>query len=107
MVVAEIDRDYLWQRSDADPSRVGRKFEMTVAASYQLTQTGYTKVRWRTKDDDGDICYGGWLLNDSEGEVQQEILRYCQADVGATIIEIKVINAERGTGIMEWVQEIG
>lgn len=104
MVVAEIDKDYLQLNMGPEFERIGRKFDM-ITAEALIGEA--PKVRWRTKTDDGDLCYGGWLLNDSESEVQQEVLRYCEHDVGATIIEIKVINAERGTGVTEWVQEIG
>lgn len=115
MIVAEIDKDYLDVTKDLGPeyNRVGHKFEMLgKVPAYREGKTvkvdvdvsNWPKVRWRTKDDDDDLCYGGWLLNDSEGEVQLEVLRYCMADVGATIIEIKGCDKALNVG---WVQEIG
>lgn len=105
MVVAAIDRDYVTvsvnkvlDGSEPLRTRVGRKFEM-ITAEALIGEA--PKVRWRTKTDDGDLCYGGWLLNDSEGEVQLEVLRYCEHDVGATIIEVWDIPT--GT----WATEIG
>lgn len=99
MIVAEIDKDYINSKWDDLPNRVGKKFEMLHDGWY------WPKVRFRCKDDDGDIYYGGWLLNDSKCEVQLEVLRWCQNDAGCTTIEVAIM---RGTSTdYEWVQEIG
>lgn len=108
MVVAEIDKDYFGNYLGPEYNRIGHKFEMLdrVPAyregrtiKVDLDTSDWSKVRWRTKDDDGVLMYGGWLLNDSECEVQLEVLRYCEHDVGATVIEIHTDG--------KWVQEIG
>lgn len=105
MVVAEIDKDYFGADYDGSFSKKGHKFETSNTWSIPLLTP---RVRWRTKDDDGELCYGGWLLNDSEGDVQLEVLRYCMADVGATIIEIREIDPGSDPEAKpKWVQEIG
>lgn len=58
-------------------------------------------VRWRVKDSDDNIYYGGWLINDGECIVQQAILKWAERDVGATTIEVRDVDTN------EWKAEIG
>jgi hypothetical protein len=98
MIIARIDRDYITEPSDELPSRVGIKWtdEQWPNKEYHYE---FNKTRWRTKDDDGEIYYGGWLLNDGECIAQQIVLAWTQRDAGCTTIEVKIDG--------EWKQEIG
>lgn len=107
MIVAEIDRDYITKELEM-PTRVGKKFDMLDSFTATLLPHLPPKVRWRCKDDDGEIYYGGWLLNDSGGEVQIEVLRYCMHDAGCTTIEVKYQPTETDpVPEARWIQEIG
>ena len=55
---------------------------------------------FRTKDDDGVIYYGGWLLNNDHAYVQYIVLRWTERDAGCTTIEVKLSDGK-------WHQEIG
>lgn len=104
VTVIKIDHDYLWRKGDELPSRVGAEWEAIPGFDYDNTWTLHPiadgeKVRFRVKDDDGEIYYGGWLLNDNECINQQVILKWCEHDAGATDIEVKVND--------EWITEIG
>lgn len=96
MIVAEIDRDYTnsTEPGDTVPSRVGQTWAIGDEYAAELfgddSPSRTSKVRFRCKDDDGEVYYGGWLLNDSEGEVQLTVPNWCMFDAGCTIIEIKV-----------------
>lgn len=112
MIVAQIDRDYINREPGNPYNRVGKEFDLdTLHTVKELGMTSLMpKTRFRCKDDDGEVYYGGWLLNDSEGEVQLEVLRWCQADAGCTTIEVK-LPAKLHDGQLcyteEWKQEIG
>ena len=88
-IVAAIDRDYIAEPDEK--SRVGITFDSDYVDG--------PKVRFRCKDDDGEIYYGGWLINDSQGENQCIVLNWTMRDAGCTTIEVKIDD--------EWVQEIG
>ena len=90
MIYAKVDRDYIAE--DDDVSRVG------IEWSSDLFPVGDT-VRFRVKDDDGEVYYGGWLINDPYGNVQYNVLKWAEHDAGATTIEVKLNG--------KWVQEIG
>lgn len=57
------------------------------------------KVKFRTKDDDGEVYYEGWLHDDDDCANQEAALKFAETDVGCTTIEVY----REG----EWVQEIG
>lgn len=59
------------------------------------------KTTFKLYDDDGELYYEGWLLNDDECLVQQFVLAWAEADSGCTVIKVK---AHHGVG---FVQEIG
>lgn len=90
MIVAKIDRDYI---NDDDFNRVGMEFH------WEANDFPFHKTRFRAKDDDGEVYYGGWLYNDDHGNIQLDVLRWAEADAGCTTIEVKINN--------EWKQEIG
>lgn len=99
MLVAKIDRDYLFDPNDPNELLYNRKGEHWQ--SDEFPGTDFTKspiVRFRCKDDDGEIYYGGWLMNDDDCAVQWSILKWTMKDSGCTSIEIKVND--------EWIQEI-
>lgn len=107
MIVAEIDRDYITKELEM-PTRVGKKFDMLDSFTATLLPHLPPKVRWRCKDDDGEIYYGGWLLNDNQCEVQIEVLRYCMHDAGCATIEVRHIDPSSDPEAKpEWIQEIG
>jgi hypothetical protein len=98
MVIAQIDRDYITEPDDELPSRVGVSWTDTYWPNRQY-QYDTKKKRFRCKDDDGEIYYGGWLLDDGECIAQQLVLEWAMRDAGCTTIEVKIDS--------EWKQEIG
>lgn len=103
LLMWEIDRDYITE--EGEESRVGVKGESINVGlapfmpEYQDLPTAPV-VRFRMKDDDGIIYYGGWLHSDTDCLNQQAALAYGMNDAGCTTIEIKFGNGK-------WVQEIG
>lgn len=100
MKIAAIDRDYITHELDTS-TRVGLNWQEDglSEALEDVNLSELPEVRFRCKDDDGEIYYGGWLLNDEEGEVQYIVLMWAQHDAGCTTIEVNLDG--------EWVQEIG
>jgi hypothetical protein len=89
-IYAKIDRDYI---SEGDETkRTGSTWSTKAKLEGE-------KVRFRMKDDDGNVYYGGWLINDPHGIVQYDMLRWGENDAGCTTIEVKIGD--------KWVQEIG
>ena len=84
----KIDRDYL----GGETSRVGIKTANFDPKADNL-------IRFRCKDDDGNIYYGGVLSDDDRALAQDSALNWCRNDAGCTTIEVK------RDGV--WVQEIG
>lgn len=99
MKVAEIERDYLTNKGDPY-YRVGKEFHILDQYAESINAGDAPKTRFRLKDDDEEVYYGGWLFNDADCEVQFEVLRWAMVDSGCTIIEIKNDNGN-------WRQEIG
>jgi hypothetical protein len=103
MIVAKIDRDYLKEPNEGIPSRVGSHWthrHLRYLDEVEFMELkALAKTRFRLKDDDGQVYYGGWLLNDDMCEVQSLVLRWGIFDAGCTTIEVKFNN--------EWQQEIG
>lgn len=97
----EIDRDYI---NDEYNKRVGMQgYSTNVGLGPILPEwidlpTANETTRFRMKDDDGQVCYGGWLHNDDEGLNQSAALDFGMRDAGCTTIEVKVDE--------EWKQEI-
>jgi len=96
--LARIDRDYIaagrvgytW-----GPESIPMFFWPYPVEPFELEKA---PTRFRLKDDDNEVYYGGWLYNDSECIMQQIVLAWAMRDAGCTVIEVKL-----GT---EWVQEI-
>jgi hypothetical protein len=100
----EIDKDYI-NTEEGDINRVGVTGE-TANIGFGLIMPEWIdlprnapKVRFRMKDDDGQVYYEGWLHNDDECLNQDAALHYGRADAGCTTIEVKLGG--------KWVQEIG
>lgn len=102
----QIDRDYISvgeNQSEDETTRVGTSGESLnvghpIAPEIIDLPTTTEKTRFRMKDDDGNVYYGGWLHNDELGLNQQAALAFGMGDAGCTTIEIKLNN--------EWRQEI-
>jgi hypothetical protein len=97
MLVAHVDRDY------QELGCVGVEWTDREVSSYFgedfLEDYPNDKTRFRCKDDDGIVYFGGWLLNDDWCAVQQTVLSWGMYDSGCTTIEVHVGD--------EWKQEIG
>ena len=66
-----------------------------------LDLEGAEKVRFRLLDDDNEVYYGGWLLDDSEATVQEAVLEWGKYDAGCTTIQVKYPDDT------EWRTDIG
>jgi hypothetical protein len=103
--------------SDDLPSRVGHKEEHSRVNSVDLllgfesqplpglwVEVGsldvkeMPRIKFRTKDDDGEVYYEGWLHDDDDCANQEAALSYAMTDAGCTTIEV----LRNG----KWVQEI-
>lgn len=92
-----IDKDYI--SDDGDRVGVeGHKFFDFPLVENDLPTTDKL-IRFRMKDDDGEIYYEGELHNDSEAKNQLMALEFGKFDAGCTTIEVKVGR--------KWIQEIG
>lgn len=99
--VIKIDRDYI--AVEGISSRVGCTWEASADDSRDDWAANPIaegdKVRFRLLDDDGEVYYGGWLLNDDDCLNQQVALAWAMRDAGCTEVQIKKDE--------EWVTEIG
>src|SRR4051794_3184771 len=104
VIVAQIDKDHLWEPGDSTPSRVGMRW--TIKASELLEMfpnspvEGLSKTRFRVLDDDGIVYYGGWLYNDPDCAIQSQVSLWATHDSGAPRIQVKDLDKK-------WVYEIG
>jgi len=109
-VVAQVDRDYLnekWNKEGGEygsDNRVGTNWSTKELSQYSEWELETSPLpadtsRFRLKDDDGEIYYGGWLYDDPGCNVQMIVLEWGTWDSGCTTIEVK----RNG----EWVQDIG
>ena len=104
-VVAMVDKDYINDEGDEEFNRCGSQWTVeSIENSLQITLDleGAKRVRFRLKDDDGEICYGGWLFNDAECTVQEAVLEWGKYDTGCTTIEVHGYSPDT-----EWRQDIG
>jgi hypothetical protein len=102
MRVIEITKDLLSE--PGEETRVGLSWEQDDIESLAF----FERVKWderasqfRLKDDDGEIYYTGWLINDPYCCAQQVLLQWAARDAGCTTIEV------RKDLYSEWKQEIG
>jgi hypothetical protein len=89
-VVARIDRDYIAEGDDV--KRIGSEWTVESirdSTGGVLDLTDAHKVRFRLLDDDGEVYYGGWLLDDVDCFVQDAVLEWGKYDSGCTTIEVK------------------
>lgn len=101
MIVAEIMNDRI---NDPDDAHIGRKFDYESMQHWwgwpdSVHAALAPKVLFKLYDDDGELYYEGWLLNDDECIVQQFVLRWAESDSGCTTIKV-----EKGG---KFIQEIG
>lgn len=111
-VVAKIAKDYLWRETDdADSCEEGREFHLDALISWwgwpddeneiRLCVDTAQKTKFKLFDDDDELYYSGWLLNDDGCYVQQFVQKWAEVDSGCTTILVYK-DAEAG-----YVQEIG
>lgn len=109
MQVAEITKDHLFDNLDiGDHTEAGRQFDYDAMRDWwgwelELTEGNIPKEKTKFKlyDDDDELYYEGWLLNDDWCIVQQFVLKWAEVDSGCTLITVYK-DAEAG-----YVQEIG
>lgn len=110
MVVAEITKDHFYDEGPENPksypSHEGKIFEYEAMDKWwgwgdfpASDIFPSEKTQFKLYDDDGELYYSGWLLNDGECLVQQFVLSWAQADSGCTSIKVRVGN--------EYIYEIG
>lgn len=85
---ARIDRDYINRGEYEEFNRVGTTFGSRVEDS--------EVVRFRLKDDDGEIYYGG----EADDEALETVYEFGLRDAGTTLLETK-------SGAGEWELVIG
>ena len=102
MIVAMIDKDYINKSpEDTEFNRCGMKWTLDESDINHAHIVNAPRVRFRCKDDDGEVYFGGWLLNDEGCELQYEILKWAGRDAGCTTIEVKDSSTNK------WRQDIG
>lgn len=89
-VVARVERDY-----ESDPNeRVAPVWTVQQLIDHSefcsTTDELGDKVRFRLLDDDKNVYYGGWLLNDPHCYVQMIVLEWGKYFAGCTEIQVKV-----------------
>ena len=89
-----IDRDYI--NGDDVPSRVGRSY------SWHPSMRNHPEtVRFRALDDDGEVYYGGYLLEAVDGEsTGSNLLDYVMRDAGAVCLQVREGPNEAWEGYM-------
>jgi len=84
-----VDRDYIGPDADPElslPSRVGTRSESWTRAMKDDEQC----VRFRLLDDDGNVYYGGYLVESEDGETAgSTLLEWGMHDAGAVALEIR------------------
>jgi hypothetical protein len=109
MIVAMIDKDYISEIDGGDSTRTGTQWtDQQIKDYYAYQNMGehidisdihtWTRTRFRLLDDDREVYYGGWLLNDDGCIVQMMVSSWGTYDAGAIHIEIKKDD--------KWVMEI-
>ena len=113
MLVAEITKDYI-SADNPEFDQTGRKFksealrqwwgwgirEGTPADTYfHLAESNSGRTEFKLYDDDNELYYEGWLINDDQCIVQQFVLAWAQVDSGCTTVLVQ-------TGD-KYIQEIG
>ncbi len=103
-ILAKIDKDHINRVDDSTDSRVGvtwleDRVKLQTWFDFDEIEFDDAPTRFRCKDDDGEVYYGGWLYNDGQCIMQQIVERWAMNDAGCTVIEVKDINDR-------WTQEI-
>lgn len=107
-VVARIDRDYLsrggYLHGEPMEKRIGTEWTLGSikdSTGGVIDLTDAEKVRFRLLDDDNEVYYGGWLLDDVDCFIQDAVLEWGKYDSGCTTIQVK----QEPNG--EWRTDIG
>ena len=116
LVVAEITRDHLYEKwqneghiKEDDINHKGKEFHYDAMQDWwgwedecvAKDDIPEEKTKFKLFDDDDELYYSGWLLNDAECIVQSFVQKWAEADSGCTTILIYK-DSEAG-----FVQEIG
>ena len=101
-VLAKIDKDYINEGDDIRRGTQWTENEVKGQSWFDYGDIEFEQgsTRFRCKDDDGEVYYGGWLYNDDACIMQQIVISWAMHDAGCTIIEVKDVNDR-------WQQEIG
>lgn len=77
-----IDRDYI--TANSNPCyRVG------VQSKRWKDIDKTNKIRFRCKDDDGIVYYGGWLVENDACDAQDSVLEFTMGDAGCVEVQVK------------------
>lgn len=108
MIVAEITTDCLADHYDRESigssptsmDYVGKQFDSEALRNwwgwaddyndnyFELALDVEGKTNFKLYDDDGELYYEGWLIDDQEAMVQQFVLDWAKADSGCTTIKV-------------------
>lgn len=94
MIVAKIEKDHIADKFSGFESLVGKEWEANEG------EYSGPNRHFRMYDDDGELYYEGWLIDDDDAMVQSEVLRWGMWDSGCTTL--KILNNNN-----EWEQVIG
>jgi hypothetical protein len=94
-VVAKVDRDYLDMDGEMPEWTYDHLEEIGWFDDYDTVDfnrrmvADSEKMRFRIRDDDGEVYFGGWLLNDDYALIQAAVLHWATGDSGATEIQVR------------------
>lgn len=79
----KIDRDYIAGQHDLD-SVVGKHWQGRKGKPAPKD----ARIRWRMLDDDGNVYFGGWLVEGETGDPFLHLLDWGMAYAGCTSIQV-------------------
>jgi hypothetical protein len=105
LIVAKITKDYLDNNTskqfefEAMPAWWGWEDFSLTTTELKMEEAVNGKTHFKLYDDDKELYFEGWLLNDNECLVQQFVLDWAKADAGCTEIHVQVDG--------KYIQEVG
>ena len=96
MWIAQITQDHIWRPGDTVESRKDKLFDKESCeqwwgwpdSPFDDNELPETKTTFKLYDNDDELYYEGWLLNDEECIVQQFVLKWAEVDSGCTVITV-------------------